>query len=157
MGGRGPGGELYPSLSLKRKVVLAAAKAAVFRINHNVDGCGDLAPPAHRSLRAQLLLANLLAHNLPFPCSLWWSDSFAQAAASGIRALQHMSSDVPLCLPAHSFFGAPDCRVFIRGSPSTHLPRVSCFLPSEPRVWSGRSRAGDPVWSRCCLGKCHGS
>ena len=70
MGGRGPGGELYPSLSLKRKVVLAAAKAAVFRINHNVDGCGDLAPPAHRSLRAQLLLANLIAHNLPFPCGI---------------------------------------------------------------------------------------
>ena len=36
-------------------------------INLNIDGCGVVAPPVHSSLRAPLLLANLLAHNLPLP------------------------------------------------------------------------------------------
>ena len=51
---------------LKSKVGLAAAKTAM-RINLNIDGCGVVAPPVHSSLRAPLLLANLLAHNLPLP------------------------------------------------------------------------------------------
>ena len=52
---------------LKSKVGLAAAKTAAMRINLNIDGCGVVAPPVHSSLRASLLLANLLAHNLPSP------------------------------------------------------------------------------------------
>jgi len=40
---------------------------AAMRINLNIDGCGVVAPPVHSSLRAPLLLANLLAHNLPLP------------------------------------------------------------------------------------------
>ena len=52
---------------LKSKVGLAAAKTAAMRINLNIDGCGVVAPPVHSSLRAPLLLANLLAHNLPLP------------------------------------------------------------------------------------------
>jgi len=47
---------------LKSKVVLAAAKTAEMRINLNIDGCGVVA--VHSFLRAPLLLANLLAHNL---------------------------------------------------------------------------------------------
>ena len=52
---------------MKNKVGLAAAKTAALRINLNIDGCGVVAPPVHSSLRAPLLLANLLAHNLPLP------------------------------------------------------------------------------------------
>jgi len=52
---------------LKSKVGLDAAKTATLRINLNIDGCGVVAPPVHSSLRAPLLLANLLAHNLPLP------------------------------------------------------------------------------------------
>jgi hypothetical protein len=49
--------------------VLKTAKTAAMRINLNIDGCGVVAPPVHSSSRAPLLLANLLAHNLPFPCA----------------------------------------------------------------------------------------
>ena len=52
---------------LKSKVGLAAAKTAALRINLNIDGCGVVAPHVHSSVRAPLLLANLLAHNLPLP------------------------------------------------------------------------------------------
>ena len=48
-------------------LAVAAAKTAAMRINLNIDGCGVVAPPVHSSLRAPLLLANLLAHNLPLP------------------------------------------------------------------------------------------
>jgi len=72
---------------LKSKVGLAAAKTAAMRINLNIDGCGVVVPPVHSSLRAPLLLANLLAHNLPSPAlliSARWPESSAQAAASGV-------------------------------------------------------------------------
>ena len=46
---------------------LAAAKTVAMRIN--IGGCGVTVvdPPVHSSSRAPLLLANLLAHNLPSP------------------------------------------------------------------------------------------
>jgi hypothetical protein len=50
---------------LKSKVGLAAAKAAVLRVNLNVQGCGILAPPMHVPSRTPLLLPLLLSHNLP--------------------------------------------------------------------------------------------
>jgi hypothetical protein len=50
--------------SLKSKVGLAAAKAAVLRININVEGCGIVAAPVHAPSRAPLLLPLLLSHNL---------------------------------------------------------------------------------------------
>jgi len=55
--------------SLKSKVGLAAAKAAVLRINLNVDGCGIVAAPVHAPSRAPLLLPmpEVLSHNLPLP------------------------------------------------------------------------------------------
>jgi len=53
--------------SLKSKVGLAAAKAAAFRINLNVEGCGTVAAPVHAPSRAPLLLPFLLSHNLPLP------------------------------------------------------------------------------------------
>ena len=53
--------------SLKSKVGLAAAKAAVLRINLNVEGCGIVAAPVHAPSRAPLLLPLLLSHNLPLP------------------------------------------------------------------------------------------
>jgi len=52
----------YNGLKSKVQVGLTAAKAAAL----NIDGCG-VAPPVHASSRAPLLLANLLAHNLPTP------------------------------------------------------------------------------------------
>ena len=52
---------------LESKVGLNAAKAVALRINLKIDGCGVVAPPVHASSRAPLLLANLLAHNLPLP------------------------------------------------------------------------------------------
>ena len=52
---------------LKSKVGLAAAKTTAMRINLNIDGCGVVTPPVHSSLRAPLLLSNLLSHNLPLP------------------------------------------------------------------------------------------
>jgi hypothetical protein len=53
--------------SLKSKVGLAAAKAAAFRINLNVEGCGIVAAPVPAPSRAPLLPPLLLSHNLPFP------------------------------------------------------------------------------------------
>jgi len=53
--------------SLKSKVCLAPAKAAPYRINLNVEGCGIVAAPVHAPSRAPLLLPLLLSHNLPFP------------------------------------------------------------------------------------------
>jgi hypothetical protein len=52
---------------LKNKVGLAAAKAAVLRINLNVQGCVIVAPPMHAPSRTPLLLPLLLSHNLPTP------------------------------------------------------------------------------------------
>ena len=52
---------------LKSKVGLAAAKAAAFRVNLNVQGCGIVAPPMHAPSRTPLLLPLLLSHNLPTP------------------------------------------------------------------------------------------
>jgi hypothetical protein len=52
---------------LKSKVGLAAAKAAVLRVNLNVQDCGILAPPMHVPSRTPLLLPLLLSHNLPTP------------------------------------------------------------------------------------------
>ena len=57
----------YNGLKPESKVGLAAAKTAAMWINLNIDGCGVVAPPVHSSSRAPLLLANLLAHNLPLP------------------------------------------------------------------------------------------
>ncbi len=48
--------------SLKSKVGLAAAKAAAFRIDLNIE----VAPPMHVPCRAPLFLPLLLSHNLPF-------------------------------------------------------------------------------------------
>ena len=53
--------------SLKSKVGLAVAKAAAFRINLSVDGCGLVAAPVHPPSRAPPLLPRLLSHNLPLP------------------------------------------------------------------------------------------
>ena len=53
--------------SLKSKVGLAAAKAAVLRINLSVEGCCIVAAPVHAPSRAPLLLPLLLSHNLPLP------------------------------------------------------------------------------------------
>ena len=80
---------------LQSKAGLAAAKTAAMlqmRINLNIDGCGVVAPLVHSSLRAPLLLANLLAHNLPLPRAAHQCEvarlelylSLAQAAASGV-------------------------------------------------------------------------
>jgi hypothetical protein len=52
---------------LKTKIGLAAAKAAVLRINLNIEGCGVVAPSLHAPSRARLLLPLLLSHNLPLP------------------------------------------------------------------------------------------
>ena len=52
---------------LKSKVGLAAAKAAVLRINLNVQDFGIVAAPVHDPSRAPLLLPLLLSHNLPTP------------------------------------------------------------------------------------------
>jgi hypothetical protein len=52
---------------LKSKVGLAAAKAAVLRINLNVQGCGIVATPMHAPSRTPLLLPLLLSHNLLIP------------------------------------------------------------------------------------------
>ncbi len=41
---------------LKSKVGLAAAKAAVLRVNLNVQGCGIVATPMHAPSRTPLLL-----------------------------------------------------------------------------------------------------
>ena len=57
--------------------VLKTAKTAAMRINLNIDGCGVVAPPFHSSSRAPLLLANLLAHNLPHPHRPWLVVSFS--------------------------------------------------------------------------------
>jgi hypothetical protein len=52
---------------LKSKVGLAAAKAAVLRVNLNVQGCSIVAPPMHAPSRTPLLIPLLLSHNLPTP------------------------------------------------------------------------------------------
>ncbi len=52
---------------LKSKVGLAAAKAAVLRINLNVQGCVVVAPPMYAPSRTSLLIPLLLSHNLPTP------------------------------------------------------------------------------------------
>jgi hypothetical protein len=52
---------------LKSKVGLAAAKAAAFRMNLNVEGCGLVAAPVHAPSRAPLLLPLLLLfHTISF-------------------------------------------------------------------------------------------
>jgi len=51
---------------LKSKVGLAAAKAAVLRINLNVQGCGIVATP-HAPSHTPLLPPLLLSHNLSLP------------------------------------------------------------------------------------------
>ena len=52
---------------LKSKVGLEVAKAAVLRINLNVQGCVIVATPMHTPSRTPLLLSLLLSHNLPIP------------------------------------------------------------------------------------------
>jgi hypothetical protein len=52
---------------LKSKVGLAAAKAAVLRINLNVQDCSIVSAPMHAPSRTFLLLPLLLSHNLPLP------------------------------------------------------------------------------------------
>jgi hypothetical protein len=51
--------------SLKSKVRLTAAKAAAFRINLDIEGCGIVAAPVHAPSRSPLLLPLLLSHILP--------------------------------------------------------------------------------------------
>jgi hypothetical protein len=50
--------------SLKSKVGLAAAKAAAFWINLNVEDCCIVAAPVHAPSRASLLLPLLLSHTI---------------------------------------------------------------------------------------------
>jgi hypothetical protein len=53
--------------SLKSKVGLAAAKAAVLMISLNVEGFYIVADPVHSPSRDPLLLPLLLSHNIPLP------------------------------------------------------------------------------------------
>ena len=50
---------------LKGKVGLAAAKAAAFRINLNVQDSSIISPPMHAPSRTTLLLPLLLSYNIP--------------------------------------------------------------------------------------------
>ena len=114
---------------LKSKVGLAAAKTAAMRINLNIDGCGVVAPPVHSSLRAPLLLANLLAPNSPSPTplnSVRWPDSNTQAAASSVP--QHMCQNV-LLFPSPP----PRSQLFHRSSSKkTYIHMPTFLLTTSP-------------------------
>jgi hypothetical protein len=54
-------------MGLKSKVGLVAAKALALRINLNIQGCSEVAPPLHAPSHAPPLLPLLLSHNIPLP------------------------------------------------------------------------------------------